>query len=67
MLAQALPLAVKDGADLDARGGLLYGAYLAGTGVRARPAPGCTTRSATCWAAGTACRTRRRTPSCCPT
>jgi maleylacetate reductase len=30
-LAQALPLAVKDGADLAARGGLLYGAYLAGT------------------------------------
>ena len=31
MLAQALPLAVKDGADLAARGDLLYGAYLAGT------------------------------------
>ena len=30
-LAQALPLAVKDGADLAARGDLLYGAYLAGT------------------------------------
>jgi maleylacetate reductase len=31
VLAQALPLAVKDGADLAARGDLLYGAYLAGT------------------------------------
>ena len=30
VLALALPLAVKDGADLDARGDLLYGAYLAG-------------------------------------
>ncbi len=30
-LARALPLAVKDGADLAARGDLLYGAYLAGT------------------------------------
>ncbi len=29
-LTQALPLAVKDGADLAARGDLLYGAYLAG-------------------------------------
>jgi maleylacetate reductase len=31
VLAQALPLAVKDGADLAARSDLLYGAYLAGT------------------------------------
>ncbi|HEY9241506.1 MAG TPA: iron-containing alcohol dehydrogenase [Streptosporangiaceae bacterium] len=31
MLAQALPLAVKDGTDLAARGDVLYGAYLAGT------------------------------------
>jgi maleylacetate reductase len=34
-LARALPLAVKDGADLAARGGLLYGAYLAGTAFAA--------------------------------
>jgi maleylacetate reductase len=31
VLAHALPLAVKDGADLAARSDLLYGAYLAGT------------------------------------
>ncbi len=31
VLAQALPLAVKDGTDLAARGDVLYGAYLAGT------------------------------------
>jgi len=30
-LARALPVAVKDGASLDARSDLLYGAYLAGT------------------------------------
>ena len=35
MLAQALPLAVKDGADPDARSDLLYGAYLAGTAFAA--------------------------------
>ncbi len=34
-LARALPLAVKDGADADARGDLLYGAYLAGTAFAA--------------------------------
>jgi maleylacetate reductase len=35
VLARALPLAVKDGADPDARGDLLYGAYLAGTAFAA--------------------------------
>jgi alcohol dehydrogenase class IV/protocatechuate 3,4-dioxygenase beta subunit len=35
VLAQALPLAVKDGADPDARSDLLYGAYLAGTAFAA--------------------------------
>ena len=32
-----------------------------------RPAPACTTRSATCSAGCTTCRTRRRTPWCCRT
>ena len=47
--------------DLDARGDALYGAWLCGA-VLGAVAWGCTTSSATRWAAASTCRTPRRTP-----
>ena len=63
----SLPRVMAAPDDLDARGELLYGAYLVRRGARPAHRPGCTTRSPTSSAARSTSSTPTPTPSCCPT
>ena len=65
-LTGGLPKVVTDPFGIDGREHALYAAYLSAVAF-ASAGSDCTTRSATCWAAPTICRTLRRTPPCCPT